>query len=354
MNSDHGHLTSDIAVRKAEHIDLVLNADVEFRRSTGLDGFEFVHEALPELALKEIDSTTELFGRALRAPVLVSGMTGGTPLAGQINERIARAVAAAGLGMGVGSQRISFERPELIETFQVRRFAPHALLIANLGAVQLNCGVTPDDCRRLVESIEADALALHLNPLQEAIQPGGDTDFRGLIAKIATVCRTLGLPVIVKEVGCGIAGGTARRLVEAGVAAIDVGGAGGTCWTEIEARRSPSPETQAIAATFREWGIPTAEAIQSVRAACPQVPLIASGGLRSGLDVAKCVAIGASAGAVASPALRAAVQSDDAVAALLARLVREFKLAMFCTGSTRPADLSRAIRSTLVVDGPDK
>jgi isopentenyl-diphosphate delta-isomerase len=344
----------DIAARKAEHIDLVLNADVEFRRPTGLERFEFVHEALPELALDDVDSTTDLFGRSLRAPVLVSGMTGGTPQAGQINERIAIAVAAAGLGMGVGSQRISFERPEVLETFQVRRFAPRVLLIANLGAVQLNCGVTPDDCRRLVESIEADALALHLNPLQEAVQSGGDTDFRGLLGKIAAVCRTLGLPVIVKEVGCGIAGGTARRLVEAGVAAIDVGGAGGTCWTEIEARRNPSPETQAVAVTFREWGIPTAAAVHSVRAACPQIPLIASGGLRTGLDVAKCVALGASAGAVASPVLRAAVESAAAATALLGRLVREFKLAMFCTGSARPPDLARALRSTLVSEEPGR
>ncbi len=354
MNSNRGEVAGDIAARKAEHIDLVLNADVEFRRSTGLERFEFVHEALPELALDDVDSTTVLFGRSLRAPLLVSGMTGGTPQAGQINERIAVAVAAAGLGMGVGSQRISFERPEVIETFQVRRFAPRALLIANLGAVQLNCGVTPDDCRRLVESIEADVLALHLNPLQEAVQPGGDTDFRGLLGKIAVVCRTLGLPVIVKEVGCGIAGGTARRLVEAGVAAIDVGGAGGTCWTEIEARRSRSAETRDVSATFREWGIPTAAAVQSVRAACPQIPLIASGGLRTGLDVAKCVALGATAGAVAGPVLRAAAESADAVASLLGRLVREFKLTMFCTGSTKPVDLARAISSTLVGEATGK
>jgi isopentenyl-diphosphate delta-isomerase len=334
---------ADIATRKAQHIELVLSEDVEFQRGTGLERFEFRHEALPELSLEEIDTTTILFGRRLAAPLLVSGMTGGTDEAGEVNRRIATAVAALGLGMGVGSQRISVERPEVLDSFRVRQLAPDVLLIANLGAVQLNYGLSAGDCQRLVESIGADALALHLNPLQEAIQPGGNSDFRGLQAKIADVCRTLSVPVIAKEVGCGISGDTARRLVDAGVAAIDVGGAGGTCWTDIEGRRSGSATTRAVAATFREWGIPTADAIRSVRARCPDIPLIASGGLRSGLDVAKCLALGADAAAIASPVLKAAVESADAVGELLARLIRELRLAMFCTGSARPVDLGRTI-----------
>jgi isopentenyl-diphosphate delta-isomerase len=185
---------------------------------------------------------------------------------------------------------------------------------------------------------------LHLNPLQEAIQPGGNTDFRGLLEKIEQVCAQLSAPVIVKEVGCGISGATARRLVEAGVAAIDVGGAGGTCWTEIEGRRSTSSSTQTVATTFREWGNATADAVRSVRETCPDTLLIASGGLRNGLDIAKCLALGADVAAIASPALKAAVESTEAVQELLGRLIRELKLAMFCTGSKRPGDLRKAIR----------
>jgi isopentenyl-diphosphate delta-isomerase len=302
---------------------------------------------MPELSLEQIDTATRFLVRTLAAPILVSGMTGGTERAGEINRRVAEAVAALGLGMGVGSQRISVERPEVLNTFQVRSVAPEILLIANLGAVQLNYGFSPDDCRRLVDAIGADALALHLNPLQEAIQPGGNTDFRGLAGKIQAVCSALSCPVIVKEVGCGISATIARTLVSCGVAAIDIGGAGGTCWTEIEGRRSDSPATRAIAETFREWGIPTADSIRSVRAACPQIPLIASGGLRTGLDIAKSLALGADVAAVASPVLKAAVESSSAVHELLSRLVRELKLAMFCTGSARPADLRAAIHASV-------
>src|SRR5262245_38225901 len=334
----------DIGIRKSEHIELALDDETQFRRRTGLEQFEFTHQALPELSLEHIDTSTEFLGVPLSAPIFVSGMTGGTPRAGEINRRIADAVADLGLGMGIGSQRISVEQPEVLSTFQVRPLAPRILLVANLGAVQLNYGFTPDDCKRLVHSIGADALALHLNPLQEAIQPGGNTDFRGLLQKIETVCSTLGKPVVVKEVGCGISGQTARALTACGVAAIDVGGAGGTCWTEIESRRSDSPIVQAIGATFREWGIPTANCIQAVRASCPDTPIIASGGLRNGLDIAKSIALGANVAALASPILKAAVVSGPAVHELLSRLLREFKLAMFCTGSARPDQLKNSIQ----------
>jgi isopentenyl-diphosphate delta-isomerase len=271
-------------------------------------------------------------------------MTGGTDRSRAINRRIAAAVQKLGLGMGVGSQRISIERPDVLGTFQVRDVAPDVLLIANLGGVQLNYGLAVDDCKRLVESIGADAIALHLNPLQEAIQPGGNTDFRGLIEKIEKVCHGLARPVIAKEIGCGISGSTARRLVDAGVAAIDVGGAGGTCWTEIERRRNPSATVKAVAATFREWGTATADAIVQVRAACPAIPLIASGGLRNGLDVAKCLALGADFTAIAGPVLKAAAVSTETVLELLSTYIQELKLAMFCTGSESARDLRRAIQ----------
>ena len=335
---------SSIAARKSQHLDLVLHEAVEFERSSGLERFEFVHEALPELSLESIDTTTTFLKKRLSAPLLVSSMTGGTERAGEINQRIAKAVAELGLGMGVGSQRISAEQPEVLSTFQVRQVAPEVLLIANLGAVQLNYGFTVDGCIRLVESIGADALALHLNPLQEAIQPEGDDDFRGLEKKINSLCTSAPFPIIVKEIGCGISAETAQRLLAAGVAAIDVGGAGGTCWADIEGRRSESESTRQIAQTFREWGIPTADAVRSIRQNCPKVQLIASGGLRSGLDVAKCLALGANVTAVAGPVLKAADQSDRAVIDLLDRMIRELKLAMFCTGSSQPSELSRRIR----------
>lgn len=336
----------EIAARKSEHLDLVLGEQVEFHRSTGLERFEFVHEALPELSLDEIDTATSFLGKRLAAPLLVSGMTGGTQRAGEINRRIAEAVAQLGLGMGVGSQRISVELPERSATFQVRKFAPDILLIANIGAVQLNYGFTVTDCQRLVDSIAADALALHLNPLQEAIQPGGNSDFRGLERKIAELCGALDQPVIVKEVGCGISAETARRLVQTGVAAIDVGGAGGTCWTDIEGRRNSSASVRAIASTFREWGIPTAQAVQEVRRSCPTIPLVASGGLRSGLAVAKSLALGADVAAVAGPVLKAAVKSTEATRELLERFIQELKLTLFCSGSVHPKQLRRAIRAT--------
>jgi isopentenyl-diphosphate delta-isomerase len=334
----------EIGVRKSQHIQLALEDESQFRRSTGLERFELVHQALPELSLNDIDASVQFLGKTLTAPLLVSGMTGGTPQSGEINRRIAEAVSEMGLGMGVGSQRIAVECPDVLSTFQVRAIAPHMLLIANLGAVQLNYGFTPDHCWRLVDSIDADALALHVNSLQEAIQPGGNTDFRGLLKKIEVVCSTLSKPVIVKEVGCGITGQTAKALLECGVGAIDVGGAGGTCWTEIESRRSGSQITREIADTFREWGIPTADCVQSVRGICPTIPIIASGGLRNGLDIAKCVALGANVGAMARPVLQAAVQGGPAVHELMRRVVQEFKLAMFCTGSARPNKLQAAIQ----------
>jgi len=334
----------DTRARKEEHLELALGERIEFARSTGLERYEFLHESLPELSLDQIDTSIHFLGKRLAAPLLVSGMTGGTDRAAELNRRIASAVAELGLGMGVGSLRVAIEHPEAIETFRVRRVAPVAMLIANIGAVQLNYGVTIDDCRRLVEQIEADALAVHLNPLQEAIQPGGNTDWRGLEAKLAELCRRLELPVIAKEVGCGISGSTARRLERTGVAAIDVSGAGGTCWTAIEGLRLADEQARQVAETFREWGIGTAEAVRAVRAACPALPLIASGGLRNGLEIAKCLGLGADVAAVGRPLIRAAAESAEAAKRLLQRYIRELRLAMFCTGSARPSQLRRCIR----------
>jgi isopentenyl-diphosphate delta-isomerase len=244
--------------------------------------------------------------------------------------------------MGLGSLRAALEDPSVAPTFQVRRAAPDILLLANLGAVQLNYGYGPDHCRRAVELVEADALVLHLNALQEALQPEGDTNFSSLLSKIEQVCTALPVPVIVKEVGWGISAADARRLVQAGVAAIDVAGAGGTSWSQVEMHRMVDPEQARLAAAFVGWGIPTAEAVRQIRLELPAIPLIASGGLRSGLDLAKGIALGADLGAMAGPFLKAAADSPEAVVRAIAKVVDELRLVMFATGSGNLAALRQA------------
>ncbi len=327
------------AARKADHIRINLEEDVRSALTTGLDRFRLRHCALPELDLRQVDVATDWFGKPLRAPLLISSMTGGTGAAGPINQNLAIAAQAAGIAMGVGSQRAALEDPALSETFRLRDVAPDIVLFANLGAVQLNYGYTVDDCQRAVDMIAADALILHLNTIQEAVQPEGDFDFSGLLAKIEAVVRRLEVPVIAKEVGWGISGETARRLADAGVAVIDVAGAGGTSWSQVEMYRAETARQRAVAAAFVGWGIPTAESIQQVRAAAPDVRVIASGGLKDGVDVAKCVALGASLCGLAGPLLRAADQGPDAVIEKLGELIDTLRVAMFATGCARLADL---------------
>jgi isopentenyl-diphosphate delta-isomerase len=244
--------------------------------------------------------------------------------------------------MGLGSLRAALEDPSLAPTFQVRQAAPDILLLANLGAVQLNYGYGPDHCRRAVELVEADALVLHLNALQEALQPEGDTNFSGLLSKIEQVCRALSVPVLAKEVGWGISAADARRLVSAGIAAIDVAGAGGTSWSQVEMHRMADAGRARLAAAFVGWGIPTADAVRQVRLELPTVPLIASGGLRSGTDIAKCIALGADLGGMAGPFLRAAAESPEAAASAIEEVVAELRLVMFASGSGDLAALRRA------------
>jgi isopentenyl-diphosphate delta-isomerase len=259
-------------------------------------------------------------------------MTGGTPQAAVINQNLAIAAQASGVAMGVGSQRAGIEHTELAYTFQVRKFAPTILLFSNLGAVQLNYAYTVDQCQRAVDMIESDALILHLNALQEALQPEGDTQFSGLIDKIEKVCRVLSVPVVVKEVGWGISTEDARRLGEVGVAAIDVAGAGGTSWSQVEMHRMRDESLARVAAAFRDWGIPTAESIITVRKAAPRVTVFASGGLRDGIDIAKCIALGASLGGMAGPFLKAATRSAEDVMATVKEIARELQVCMFATG----------------------
>ena len=330
------HVT--INQRKADHIRINLEEDVDFPNlSSGLEAFRFVHQALPEMHLDDVETSLELWGKHLRAPLLVSSMTGGADEAQRINRNLAIAAEAWGVAMGVGSQRAALEQLDSSKTFRVRDVAPSILLFANLGAVQLNYGYTLDECRRAVEMIEADALILHLNPLQEVLQPEGDFDWRDLLVKIGEICAGLSVPVVAKEVGWGISAAVARRLFDAGVSAIDVAGAGGTSWSQVEMHRARSERQRRLAAAFANWGIPTAQSLVEVAAvrngaACGR-HVFASGGLRTGQEVAKCVALGADLAGLASPLLKAAVDSAEAVVDEFDLLTAELQIAMFCSGA---------------------
>jgi isopentenyl-diphosphate delta-isomerase len=326
--------------RKTEHLRISLEEDVRFRNvTTGLERYYFVHQALPEINRDDIDLFTTLLGKGLRAPLIVSSMTGGTEEAEVINKNLALAAQIHGLGMGVGSQRAALEDPSLSHTYQVRDVAPDILLLANLGAVQLNYGYSVEHCQQAVEMIEADGLILHLNPLQEALQPEGNTDFSGLLARIEEVCRGLSVPVMVKEVGWGISEEVARRLADSGVAAIDVAGAGGTSWSEVEMHRADSETSRRIAAAFADWGIPTAESIQMVRRGAPGITLIASGGIRTGVEAAKAIALGADAVALATPFLKPATVSPEAVGEKVREMLEELRTAMLCVGARNLQEL---------------
>jgi isopentenyl-diphosphate delta-isomerase len=330
-----------ISSRKSDHIRINLEEEVHSALTTGLEGYHFIHCALPELNLEEVDLSQELFGKRLLAPILISSMTGGTPEAAAINRILAEAAQEMGIAMGVGSQRVAIEQPELASTFQVREVAPNILLFANLGAIQLNYGYRIEHCQRAVDMIEADALILHLNALQEAVQAEGQTHFAGLLAKIEEVCRALPVPVIAKEVGWGFSEQDVRHLVEAGVAAIDVAGAGGTSWTQVEMHRAENESQARLAAAFMDWGIPTVEAILNVRRAAPNLLVIASGGLRSGVDIAKCVALGARLGGLASPFLKAASHSLETTIQTVYEICREIQVCMFAAGAGNLESLRR-------------
>lgn len=333
----------DTRSRKNDHIRINLEEDVTFATTTtGLDRYRFVHEALPEIDLEAVDTSTTFLGHTLSLPLLISSMTGGTPRAGQLNRFLAEAAQEKGIGMGLGSTRAMLERPETAWTFQVRRYAPDILLFANLGAVQLNYGYTVEDCRRLVDLTEADAFYLHLNPLQEALQPEGNTRFGGLLRHIETVCRELPVPVVVKEVGWGLSHRTARRLIDAGVAALDVAGAGGTSWSQVEYYRQESAAGREIAASFREWGIGTAASLRTIRETDERLPLVASGGLKTGIDIAKCVALGVDVAALAGVILRAVAESPETLRERLNILHEQLTIAMFATGAANLGELRKA------------
>jgi isopentenyl-diphosphate delta-isomerase len=328
--------------RKKEHLELCLDTDaVSSLSGTGFERYRFIHNALPELDIDELDLSTEFLGKTLKAPILISSMTGGFDLARKINRNLAAAAQQLGLAMGVGSQRVALEEPSAQMSFQVRDVAPDILLLGNLGAVQLNYGYTVEHCRRAVAMIGADGLILHLNVLQEAVQPEGNRNFRGLTEKITAVCRELPVPVVAKEVGNGISIDVGRRLQEAGVKAIDVAGKGGTSWFAVEAQRA-AKAGQPADKTFADWGIPSEEAVVTLRQALPNMPLVASGGIRSGLDIAKAIALGANLAALGQPLLAAALESDKRVVEFLSRVIQDLKIAMLCVGAANLSALHQA------------
>jgi isopentenyl-diphosphate delta-isomerase len=322
-----------IESRKNDHIRINLEEDVRSSLSNGLEKYRFIHNALPEIDLTEIDLTQTLFNKNISLPILISSMTGGTPEAFQINQILAQAAEKFGLAMGVGSQRAAIENNALKETFNVREFAPNILLFANLGAVQLNYGFGIDECKRAVEMINADSLILHLNPLQEAVQHEGDTNFSGLLKKIEIICHKLSVPVVVKEVGWGISDALVKQLITVGVAAIDVSGAGGTSWSQVERFRLEDPIAIKVAEAFLDWGIPTAEALIRVRNSFPDIPIFASGGLKTGMDVAKSLALGANLAGMAGVFLKAAVTSINNLEDTIAIIEKIIRISMFATGS---------------------
>ena len=318
---------------------MCLTEDVEFRtRTTGFERWDLPYRALPETDLARIDTRTAFFGRPLAAPLLIGAMTGGADLSARINRHLAEAAERVGVGMMLGSQRVMLERPETLPSFQVRDIAPACLLLGNLGIAQLNRGYGAPELRRAVEAVGADGLALHTNPLQEALQEGGDTDFRGLVERLHEVVPEVGFPVMLKEVGHGLSAQVARDVASSGLGALDVAGAGGTSWARVEEYVNfGAVRNEALA----EWGIPTAQALREVRVAVPDLPLVASGGIRSGIDVAKALAMGAAACAVARPLLAPATESADAVVAVLERMIGGLRVAMHGAGCGTIAELAK-------------
>lgn len=338
-----------IRVRKDEHLDIVLEGRTapSRRGDTGFDRIAFEHVALPEIDHDAIDLSTSFLGRQLTAPLLISSMTGGPARAARINRHLAEAAEAMRIALAVGSQRVALTGDGVAGiTADLRRHAPSVPILANLGAAQLVTGYGLAEARRVVDMIGADALIIHLNPLQEALQPEGDRNWSGVLAAIARLAATLPVPLAVKEVGAGLSGPVARRLVEAGVQILDVAGAGGTSWAAIEAERAPTSADRAVAEAFADWGIPTAEAVRAVRAACPQATVVASGGIRTGVDVAKAIRLGADLAGQAAATLTAALDSAEAVADHFDIVVRQLRIACFCTGSRDLAALRSAPLAT--------
>ncbi len=330
-----------VARRKDHHIDICLDEDVGSGAVTGLGGFRLEYDALPEIDLDAVDLSVSVLGRRLSAPIVVGAMTGGTDRASQLNRTLARAAAKVGIGMALGSQRAMVVDPALASTFAVRDVAPDLpLVFGNIGAVQLNYGVDVAAIRRALEAVGADALNVHLNALQEAIQPEGDTRFSGLRQRLADAIPALGVPVFAKEVGAGISQRAARKLAGLPLAGIECAGVGGTSWAKVESFRAPEGSVKAeVGRRLAGFGIPTADSIPICRQAFGERLVIASGGIRTGMDAAVALALGADVVALAKPLLDAAERGEDACVRALETLIHELAVICFCCGVTSPQDL---------------
>ncbi len=330
--------------KKKEQVNICLNEPVEHKiLSTGFEKYRFVYQALPDIDMKKIDISVEVFGKKLASPIIISPMTGGTRLSAKINKNIAKAANQYHIGMGVGSQRVALENPNLAYSFKVRDVAPNILLFANLGTVDLNNHFGIKECQKAIEMIGADALFLYLNPLQKMLQVEGNTNFTNLDSRIREVCKSISVPVIIKEVGHGISKEVAIKIKDTKIAGIDVAGAGGTSWIAVEKYRNKTEFNQKLAETFGEIGIPTVESLLTVKEVASDRVIIASGGIRSGLDIAKAIALGANLVGIALPFLKPATESCEAVCELLKLYIQELKMVMFAIGTKNIKELKNTV-----------
>ncbi len=345
MNADIQEKIKEIVRRKEEHINISINKPVHAREtSTLFECVRFLNEALPEMNFEEIDTATTFLGHKFSAPLMVGAMTGGAPLAKIVNENIAMAVEELGLGMVVGSQRASLYNKTLEETYAiVRENAPNAFIGSNVGGAQLSKGLGSEEFKQIMSMLDADAFYLHLNPLQEIVQPEGEPNFKNVISRIREVVKTVKKPVVVKEVGCGISGKTARELEHIGVKAVEVAGAGGTSYAAVEYYRALDQKMRLkteIGELFWDWGIPTALAVALVKRSV-KIPVVASGGIRNGQDIAKAIALGSTLCASAMPLLKPAMISSDKVKEKLEIMIYGLKVTMFLTGCKSIKELSK-------------
>lgn len=340
--------------RKEEHIEICLNKNVEIGSTLlhelsfwNFEDIDLIHNALPEVDLEKIDASVEFLGRKLDAPIIISGMTGGTKIAERINKNLAKAAQNLNLAMGVGSQRAAIENKELEKTYHVRDVAPDILLIANIGLIQFNYGYGIDEIKKAIDMIDADAIALHLNALQEAIQPEGNKNWEYCYYKLKNICKSIKKPIIVKETGCGISREVAKKIEIAGASAIDIAGRGGTSWGIVESYRDKDKINNIVA---KEWGIPTAISLLECLSVT-KIPIIASGGIRNGLEVVKCLALGAIACGMALPLLKPALKNSDEVENKLKEIIQEIKIAMFLTGAK---NIKQLRKKPIVITGKTK
>ncbi len=325
---------------KVKHIQLCLEKEVENSQTTGFENYYLLNNPLPEMDFHEIDISCTFIGKKISAPFIISPMSGGSSLSTKINRNLAKAAHSLGVVMSVGSQRLGLENPSLVPSYQVRQFAPDVPLLANLGAIYLNYGYGLKECEEAVNMIGADALVLYLNPLQKILQGSSKLNFKGLVNKISNICRHLSVPVIVKEVGFGICYDQALILKEAGVKLLDVAGAGGTSWVKITKYLKNGFSDESISC-FDNWGIPTADTLVSVCKAANGFPIIASGGIRSGIDMFKALTLGAHYIGMALPLLAPAMRSAEAVEEKIKSTIEELKVAMFCCGVSNLTQLRK-------------